>query len=154
MSEIRFIASLHELPEVLQAGARLIKVKDMPQTNNQQQNEIFKYLNEDSEVLYIDNEDLYNSVSINRWSNLPNGLKKYITLEFVYTIEARLKTNFIHQTYDYILNLPKYIEVELWSIWDGYEEFPIKHRRINRDELSYNDLEFFLEGSCCLVIEK
>ncbi|GIP16356.1 hypothetical protein J40TS1_19980 [Paenibacillus montaniterrae] len=154
MSEITFIASQNSLPEIVRTGARLIKVKDASQVNDQQETETSKGLNEESELLFIDNENLFNNLSISKCSNLPNGFKKYITLEHVYIIEARLKTNFIHQTFDYILNLPKYIEIELWSIWDGYEEQPIKYRRIKRDELSYNDLEFFLDGSCCLVIEK
>lgn len=154
MSEITFIASQNSLPEIVRTGARLIKVKDASQINDQQETETSKELNEESELLFIDNENLFNHLSISKCSNLPNGFKKYITLEHVYIIEARLKTNFIHQTFDYILNLPNYIEIELWSIWDGYEEQPIKYRRIKRDELSYNDLEFFLDGSCCLVIEK
>ncbi|MEK4251578.1 hypothetical protein [Paenibacillus sp. FSL W7-1287] len=154
MSEITFIASKNSLPEIVRTGARLINVKDMSQINNQQETGTIKELNEESELIFIDDENLFNNLSISRCGILPNGFKKYITLEYVYIIEARLKSNFIHQTFDYILNLPKHIEVELWSIWDGYEEQPIKYRKIKRDELSYKDLEFFLDGSCCLVIEK
>lgn len=157
MSKFSFIASNSPLPEVDHTGFVRMKVRDFKKLNIKTSGLIsIDNIDEDSEMLYAEDETKLNDLRISLCKNPPYDLEMYINKEFIYWLDGFFeKSSCKDQFFDYLLALDqsKTSNLEVWSIWFGDGKQRIRYRTIKLSTLQSSDLEILKEVNFCIRFE-
>ncbi len=145
------------MPEINLDGFKRLKVKDLKRMNyKESENAIVSIydLDEETEVLYAENEADIGGLVISPCTNPPWGLEDYISEPHVYWLNGKGDDRWYHQVKEYLeTNLPEQGCVKLWSMWfgDGYHKPSVIKR--NLSQMSKEDFAWLnRQNSGCIEL--